>query len=136
MNTRQRRAHRGFRRRHTGLRRSTTGGLTWRVRRSGGRRCCCARSTVAGSTTSLTGLLPLERRRCAEKMDAMAAAAVCYRSEIKCGVGEGKWGCCMAPYTAERGRKGAMGSSAAGGCSPWREGAGESGAGCWNSWAP
>jgi hypothetical protein len=38
----------------------------------------------------------------------MAAAAECYRSEIKCGVGEGKWGCCMAPCTVERGRKGAM----------------------------
>lgn len=33
----------------------------------------------------------------------------------------------LHPWT---GRKGAMGSSAAGGCSPWREGAGEGGVGC------
>jgi hypothetical protein len=42
----------------------------------------------------------------------------------------GKWSCCLAPCAAERRRKGAMGSSAAGGCSPWREGAGEGGVGC------
>jgi hypothetical protein len=34
----------------------------------------------------------------------------------------------MAPCTTERGRKGAMGNSAVGGCSPWRKGAGEGGA--------
>jgi hypothetical protein len=35
------RSHHGLTASRQGLRRSTTGGLTWRARRSGGRRCCC-----------------------------------------------------------------------------------------------
>jgi hypothetical protein len=59
-----------------------------------------------------------------------SAAAAEHKAELGAGRGQGKWSCCMAPCTAERGRKGAMGNSAAGGCSPWREGVGEGGAGC------
>ena len=48
-------------------------------------RVACKRH---GGSPGLLSFGPTSLRR-EKKMDAMAAAAVCHRSEIKCGVGEG-----------------------------------------------
>jgi hypothetical protein len=51
------------------------------IRRAGGMQ---ATRRESGAAVFWTGVAAQRK-----KMDAMAAAAVCHRSEIKCGVGEG-----------------------------------------------
>jgi hypothetical protein len=86
--------------------------------------CCFWTDTAAQIGSTLAADKRTGAMACGLARSDSAAIAE-HKAELGAGRGQGKWSCCMAPCTAERGRKGAMGNSAAGGCSPWREGAGK-----------